>query len=113
MFQFSISLDSPISGDSDDPVMDICPDKNIEKPDETLERKNLNYVVNSFLKNLNRQERNVIQMRFGLGRKKTHTLEEIGAMMSLSRERIRQIEKRALDKMQDMDLSEEAKNLLL
>ena len=65
-------------------------------------------VVENFLKNLNRQERKVIKMRFGLGRKKIHTLEEIGSFMSLSRERIRQIESTALKKMQEMELSKEA-----
>jgi len=113
MFQFSVSLDSPISEGSYDTIMDLYEDENIEKPDEILERKNLHYVVNSFLKNLNKQERTIIKMRFGLGRKRTYTLEEVGVIMSLSRERIRQIERKALDKMQEMDLYEEAKNLIL
>jgi RNA polymerase primary sigma factor len=112
MFRFSVSLDSPISEDSSEPIMDMYPDDNSEKPDETLEKKNLNFVVNSFLKNLSKQEKTIIRMRFGLGRKNTHTLEEIGSIMSLSRERIRQIEKGALEKMQEMELFEEARNLL-
>ncbi|MBU1627164.1 RNA polymerase sigma factor RpoD/SigA [bacterium] len=113
MFKFTLSLDSPISDGSNDLIIDIFPDKKTERPDEYLEKKNLNYVVNTFLKNLTKQERIIIQMRFGLGKKKNHTLEEIGTLMSLSRERIRQIEKSALEKMQDMDLYEEAKSLAL
>ena len=108
MFKFSVSLDSPISDDTSEPIMDIYPDENTEKPDEHLEKKNIDFVVKSFLKNLNKQEKAIIKLRFGLGRKNTHTLEEIGSIMSLSRERIRQIEKVAIEKMQEMEIYKEA-----
>jgi RNA polymerase primary sigma factor len=112
MYQQSVSLDSPISHETSEPIMEICVDTNSEQPDETLEKKNLELIVNSFLKELSRQEKTIIQMRFGIGKKRSHTLEEIGSLMALSRERIRQIERSALDKMQKMKFAQEAKALI-
>lgn len=88
----TLSLDYPLADGGDQPARDLLPDPRSEEPlyEETLAR--LKERVHEVLEELAPREREVLQLRFGLQDGLCHTLEEIGARFSLSRERIRQIE---------------------
>jgi RNA polymerase primary sigma factor len=74
-------------------------DKTIRSPESLVESTILNETINSSLNELSPREQDIIRMRFGLGDNVPHTLEEVGSVMGVSRERIRQLEKRALSKL--------------
>lgn len=98
MAQQPISLQAPV-GDSENSSMgDFIEDKSIEDPSDTASQNMLREVLNSILQNLNERERKVLELRFGLNDGYARTLEEVGKQFSLTRERIRQIEAKALRK---------------
>jgi RNA polymerase primary sigma factor len=94
-----VSLDAPVGDDGDVRVGDFIEDKGIENPSEgtshSMLKEKLDYVLNS----LSERERKILEMRFGLVDGYGHTLEEIGNLYSVTRERIRQIEAKALRKL--------------
>jgi len=94
-----ISLESPI-GEDDCRLMDIISDPRSSSPLDMLETKELNCIMrNALCKNLSRGEEGVVKMRFGIDEDKEYTLEEIGKKLNVTRERIRQIEVKAIKKL--------------
>ncbi len=94
-----ISLETPVSDDEDTHLSDLIEDKNTPIPQESVIFKDLMDQLNSILSTLTPKEERVIRMRFGIGEKYDHTLEEVGQVFDVTRERIRQIEAKALKKL--------------
>ena len=93
-----ISLETPV-GDDDSHVGDFIEDHRFESPSDTIVRENLREVTGRVLKSLSAREEKILRMRFGIGEKRNYTLEEVGHSFKLTRERIRQIEAKALQKL--------------
>jgi RNA polymerase primary sigma factor len=94
-----ISLETPVSDDEDTHLADFIEDKNILTPQDSAIYEDLVENLNKILSTLSPKEERVVRMRFGLGEKQDHTLEEVGQMFEVTRERIRQIEAKALRKL--------------
>jgi RNA polymerase primary sigma factor len=94
--QEPVSLDAPVVADGDSRLSDFLEDKATPSPVDFATTRNLEEQTSSVLKTLTPREEKVLKMRFGLEGSDTHTLEEVGKSLALTRERIRQIESRAL-----------------
>ncbi len=94
-----VSLDTPIGQNEDSVLGNLIKDEKAISPAELLNDRDLREATESVLKILNPKEEKVIRLRFGLENGTTHTLEQIGKNLSLTRERIRQIEANALGKL--------------
>ncbi len=92
------SLDAPIGEDGDARLVDLIPGTTPSAEDEVAANA-LGDHLHDLLSELSERERRVVRMRFGLGPEREHSLEEVGRELSLTRERIRQIERRALEKL--------------
>ncbi len=102
--QETISIDSPVGEDSDDlesSLGDFIVDEDTSKPDEVAGRQLLREYVQEILHDLDPREQKILKMRFGLEDGVTHTLEEVGEEFGVTRERIRQIEAKALERMKE------------
>jgi RNA polymerase primary sigma factor len=97
--QESVSLDIPVGDDEDSFLGDFIEDKDSASPPERVVQSNLRYHIKNALHNLTDREANVLKMRFGLEDGNEHTLEEVGQAFKVTRERIRQIEAKALKKL--------------
>ncbi|MFH1574207.1 MAG: RNA polymerase sigma factor RpoD [Acidobacteriota bacterium] len=97
--QEPISLETPIGEEEDSHLGDFIEDRAVISPAEAVINLNLKEQTDSILKTLTPREEQVIKMRFGLGDGSEHTLEEVGQRFSVTRERIRQIEAKALRKL--------------
>jgi RNA polymerase primary sigma factor len=96
--QDPIGLQTPI-GDEDTELEDFIGDKTSPSPISEAERTELSEHIQRILKTLTPKEEKVIKMRFGIGEDRDHTLEEVGRYLSITRERVRQIETKALRKL--------------
>jgi len=94
-----ISLETPIGEEEDSHLGDFIEDKKVPSPSEAITAKNLSEQSRRVLATLTPREEKVLRMRFGIGEKSDHTLEEVGKDFSVTRERIRQIEAKALRKL--------------
>jgi len=94
-----ISLETPINDDEDTHLADFIEDKNVLTPQDSAIYEDLVTNLNSILSTLSPREERVVRMRFGLGERQDHTLEEVGQVFEVTRERIRQIEAKALKKL--------------
>ena len=94
-----ISLDTPVGQNEESVLGNLIKDDKAASPDDLLKNRDLREAAESALKTLNPKEEKVIRLRFGLENGTTHTLEQIGRILSLTRERIRQIEAKALIKL--------------
>lgn len=92
------SLDTPMGEDGDASLGDIVASP-VAPPDHTVAQRALSFQLAGMLDALTPREQQVVKMRFGIGGTREHTLEEVGRALSLTRERIRQIERAALDKL--------------
>ncbi|MDO5674332.1 MAG: sigma-70 family RNA polymerase sigma factor [bacterium] len=90
-----ISLETPV-GDDDSTLGDFLENQESESPYDAVQNRQLSQRVNEVLSTLTEREEKIIRLRFGIGEKAEYTLEEIGKRFNVSRERIRQIEKKAL-----------------
>ncbi len=97
--QEPISLETPIGEEEDSHLGDFIEDRNIVSPSDAVINLNLKEQTDSVLKTLTPREEKVIKMRFGVGDGSEHTLEEVGQSFAVTRERIRQIEAKALRKL--------------
>ncbi|GDX36615.1 RNA polymerase sigma factor RpoD [Alphaproteobacteria bacterium] len=96
-----VSLESPISGDDEESVLgDFIEDKSAVLPFDVASHSKLKELTAQMLSSLTPREERVLRMRFGIGMVTDHTLEEVGKQFSVTRERIRQIEAKALKKLQ-------------
>ncbi|RMD58823.1 MAG: sigma-70 family RNA polymerase sigma factor, partial [Nitrospirae bacterium] len=96
--QDPIALQTPV-GDEDTELEDFIGDKNTPSPYEDAERHEISEHIQRILGTLTPKEEKVIRMRFGIGTERDHTLEEVGRHLSITRERVRQIEAKALRKL--------------
>jgi RNA polymerase primary sigma factor len=102
VLQFSLkemSLDEKVGKDRDTPIADYLVDRSSGGPEEDMVKREANSLVSEAMEQLNEQERTVIRHRFGIAGGQQLTLKEIGEMMSISRERVRQIECQAKDRL--------------
>ena len=95
-----ISLSSPLGDDEDSAFGDLLEDRSTECPTVSVAQEMLRSRIEEILESLSLREREVVKFRFGIGRDSTYTLEELGKKFKVTRERIRQIEIRALKKLQ-------------
>ena len=108
-----ISLETPIGDEEDGRLMDFIEDPNTNSPLEDLEHKELKSLIDNALSSaLSNREEIVVRMRFGIDEDKEHTLEEVGKQFSVTRERIRQIEVKALKKLRRVNRNYPIKNYL-
>ena len=110
--QEPISLETPIGEEEDSHLGDFIEDKNVVSPAEAVINLNLKEQTDSVLKSLTPREEQVIKMRFGVGDGSEHTLEEVGQNFAVTRERIRQIEAKALRKLRHPSRSKKLKAFL-
>jgi len=96
-----LSLDTPLKSNFDRPLSDFVVDSSVEPEDDKISRKEREAYTNKILKVLSKRELYVIQKRYGMGRGGDHTLREIGKDLGVSRERIRQIEAEAIEKLRN------------
>ncbi|HEX4996933.1 MAG TPA: RNA polymerase sigma factor RpoD/SigA [Terriglobia bacterium] len=104
-----ISLDAPLAEGKDTELKDLVEDSTVTPMDEALIRDSFEQQLRALLDRLDPKERLIVERRFGLGERDPETLAEIGADLKLSRERVRQIEERALAKLRR---SQRARQLL-
>jgi RNA polymerase primary sigma factor len=110
--QEPISLETPIGEEEDSHLGDFIPDTNVVSPAEAVINLNLKEQTDNVLKTLTPREERVIKMRFGVGEGSEHTLEEVGQSFAVTRERIRQIEAKALRKLRHPSRSRRLKPFL-
>ncbi len=103
--QEAISIETPIGDNGQGAISEFIEDKGIPSPPDTVFHASLKEQIGEALQNLTEREADVIRMRFGLDGRGDRTLEEIGDRLQVTRERIRQIESRALRKLQDPETS--------
>ena len=110
--QEPISLETPIGEEEDSHLGDFIEDRNIVSPADAVINLNLKEQTEAVLKTLTPREEKVIKMRFGVGDGSEHTLEEVGQNFAVTRERIRQIEAKALRKLRHPSRSRKLKAFL-
>jgi RNA polymerase primary sigma factor len=107
-----ISLETPIGEEEDSHLGDFIEDKKVASPLESAIRKNLHQQVRKVLNTLTEREEKVLRWRFGIGEHTDHTLEEVGQEFDVTRERIRQIEAKALRKLRHPSRSKQLKSFM-
>ncbi len=107
-----ISLETPIGDEEDSHLGDFIEDKNAVIPVDAAVQSNLKETVTRVLASLTPREERVLRMRFGIGMNTDHTLEEVGQQFSVTRERIRQIEAKALRKLKHPSRSRKMRSFL-
>ncbi len=110
--QEPISLETPIGEEEDSHLGDFIPDTNVVSASDAVINLNLKEQTDEVLKTLTPREERVIKMRFGVGEGSEHTLEEVGQSFAVTRERIRQIEAKALRKLRHPSRSRRLKPFL-
>ena len=107
MSRYPISLDRPVGNSEDSHFGDLLPDGTAESPATGASQEMLRSRINRVLKTLSYREREIIKLRYGLGDGYSYTLEEVGHIFKVTRERIRQIEAKAVRKLQQPSRSQE------
>ncbi|MCB9593582.1 MAG: RNA polymerase sigma factor RpoD [Sandaracinaceae bacterium] len=107
-----ISLETPIGEEEDSHLGDFIEDKSVVSPVEAVINNNLEEQTRRVLKTLTPREEKVLRMRFGIGEKSDHTLEEVGQDFEVTRERIRQIEAKALRKLRHPSRSKQLRSFI-
>ncbi|MBX3726111.1 MAG: RNA polymerase sigma factor RpoD [Xanthomonadales bacterium] len=107
-----ISMETPIGDDEDSHLGDFIEDTSVESPLETATETGLRETVHDVLASLTPREAKVLRMRFGIDMNTDHTLEEVGKQFDVTRERIRQIEAKALRKLRHPSRSEQLRSFL-
>ena len=97
--QSPVSLESPVGEDGEDSLGDLVEDRTETTPEEAMNILARQEEVQELLCSLTEREQQVIRLRYGLGEERPQTLEEIGSMLGVTRERVRQIEARAMEKL--------------
>ncbi len=107
-----ISLETPIGEEEDSHLGDFIEDKSVVSPSDSVVNLNLSDQTQHVLATLTPREEKVLRMRFGIGEKSDHTLEEVGRDFSVTRERIRQIEAKALRKLRHPSRAKKLKSFV-
>lgn len=107
-----ISMETPIGEDEDSHLGDFIEDKGVVAPMEAATNTGLTFSTDGVLETLTPREAKVLRMRFGIGMNTDHTLEEVGKQFDVTRERIRQIEAKALRKLRHPSRSEHLRSFL-
>ncbi|HLR87945.1 MAG TPA: sigma-70 family RNA polymerase sigma factor, partial [Wenzhouxiangella sp.] len=107
-----ISMETPIGDDEDSHLGDFIEDENVLSPDATATSTGLTDTVQKMLSGLTPREAKVLRMRFGIDMNTDHTLEEVGKQFDVTRERIRQIEAKALRKLKHPTRSDPLRSFL-
>jgi RNA polymerase primary sigma factor len=107
-----LSLETPIGDEGDSNLGDLIEDKNAILPIDAAIQSNLRETTTRLLASLTPREERIVRMRFGLGMNSDHTLEQVGQQFSVTRERIRQIEAKALRKLKHPSRSRELRSFL-
>ncbi len=107
-----VHLDSPILDGEKTTLLDFIPDEGSPAPDSIMAKDMLIQRIKEALLTLSHRENEIVKMRFGIDQETTYTLDEIGRKFDLTRERIRQIEKRALEKLAMSEIGEILKSFL-
>ncbi len=102
-----ISMDLPLGPESEAKFGDLVPDRSVVSPIEALSNERLPAQMRKLLQTLTEREQQILKMRFGIDQSDEHTLQDIGNTFALSRERIRQIESEALEKLRELAQEEE------
>ena len=110
--QQPISLEQPYADGAEGAVAELIEDKNAQQPADEVSRELLRETVHSALRGLSDREQRVLSLRYGLVGDHTYTLEEVGRLLGVTRERIRQIEKEALWKLRQPGRSEGLRSFL-
>ncbi len=108
-----VSLETPVGRDGESALGDLLEDNLTVSPAESVIDVNTRDETANILRTLDPREEEVIRLRFGIGREREHTLEEIGQVLGLTRERIRQIETRALEELRSPERAPSLRALLL
>lgn len=106
-----VSLDQPVGVDKDIRMLDIITDDNQESAESEMSRTNVADKIKGILKQLKGNEEYVLRLYFGIGEESTFTLEEIGQKLNLTRERVRQIKERGLQRLKHLSKSRNFKEL--
>ncbi len=112
MSRYPISLDRPVGNSEDSHFGDLLPDGTAENPAAGAAQEMLRSRINKVLKTLSYREREIIKLRYGLGDGYSYTLEEVGHIFKVTRERIRQIEAKAVRKLQQPSRAQELSGFL-
>ncbi len=107
-----ISMETPIGDDEDSHLGDFIEDPNVLSPPDSATVEGLREATSSVLESLTAREAKVLRMRFGIGMNTDHTLEEVGKQFDVTRERIRQIEAKALRKLRHPSRSESLRSFV-
>jgi RNA polymerase primary sigma factor len=107
-----LSLETPIGEEGDSHLGDLIEDKNAIAPIDAMIQSNLRETATHVLTSLSPREERIVRMRFGLGMNSDHTLEEVGQQFSVTRERIRQIEAKAIRKLKHPSRSRALRSFL-
>jgi RNA polymerase primary sigma factor len=110
--QESVSLDAPIGDEEESRLGEFIEDKSSPSPEDTVIHRNLREQIEHALDSLTEREAEVLKLRFGLMDGKEHTLEEVGDVFKVTRERIRQIEAKALRKLESLGKSGKLRSFL-
>jgi len=103
--QDPVSIETPVGRGGDGQLSDFLKDKGLLSPPDTVIHLSLKEQIEGALEQLNEREARILQMRFGLSNEREHTLEEVGEKFQVTRERIRQIESKALKKLKALPTS--------
>ena len=107
-----VSLDTPIGEEGDTHLEDLIIDQEAISPYDAAVNSNLVSKIKEVLSSLNQKEEKVLRMRFGIGAKQESTLEEVGNELDVTRERIRQIEAKALGKLKHFNRSKKLRSFI-
>lgn len=99
-----VSLDAPLNNSDDSNLGDLMHDRDNERPDERSQNLSFKERVNKSLNELTEREREITKLYFGIGYETSHTLDEIGERLSLTRERVRQVKENAIRKLKQKNL---------